>query len=328
VKTPRNPLGANALPANCHTAAGAKIKRVLEGRSRPAVVDEAAEWLATLRAQGASPKTCAVYRNALDALGAHVGDVATAADLTADDLRAWRGALAARGLADATLDVYLRAVRAWFGWLEERGALFLNPAAGLVLPKVARRLLPAPSAAELRRLLAAPNAATPHGVRDRALLETAYATGARREELATLDATALDLVNGTVRVVGKGRRERVLPLTRPAVAWLNRYTTRARPALLKGKLDEPALWIDLHAARLSPHGLDVLVKKHATVAKLRGVTPHALRRACATHLLQGGAHPVFVQQLLGHASLRHLAHYLRMTIAELKATHARSKPGQ
>ena len=214
-----------------------------------------------------------MYRNALDALGAHVGaaahlgEAAHAADVTADDLVAWRGALAARGLADGTLDVYLRAVRAWFGWLEERGALFLNPAAGLVLPKVTRRLLSVPSAAELRRLLAAPNAATPFGVRDRALLETAYATGARREELVSLDATAVDLVNATVRVVGKGRRERVLPLTRPAVAWLNRYTTRARPTLLKGQLDESALWIDLHGARLSPHGLNCVVKKHARAAK-------------------------------------------------------------
>jgi site-specific recombinase XerD len=328
VKTGTKPLQNAELTRNRSTLAEAKIKRVLDGRSSPAVVDEAAEWLATLRIQGASPKTCAVYRNALAAFGAHVGDHAHAADVTADDLIAWRGALAERGLAEATLDVYLRAVRAWFGWLEERGALFLNPTAGLVLPKVARRLLPAPSAADMRRLLAAPNAATPFGVRDRALLETAYATGARREELLTLDATAIDLVNGTVRVLGKGRRERVLPLTKPAVRWLDRYTTRTRPALLKGKLDEPALWIDLHAARLSPHALDCLVKKHTAAAKLRGVAPHALRRACATHLLQGGAHPVFVQQLLGHASLRHLAHYLRMTIAELKATHARSKPGQ
>jgi len=328
VKTAANSQPVARLTRDRSTVAGAEIKRGLGGRSRPAVVDEAAEWLATLLAQGASPRTCAVYRNALDALGAHVGDAAHAADVTADNLVAWRGALAARGLADATLDVYLRAARTWFGWLEERGALFLNPAAGLVLPKVTRRLLPVPGAAELRRLLAPPNAATPFGVRDRALLETAYATGARREELVTLDATAVDLVNATVRVVGKGRRERVLPLTRPAVAWLNRYTTRARPALLKGQLDEPALWIDLHGARLSPHGLDCVVKKHAAATKLRGVTPHTLRRACATHLLQGGAHVVFVQQLLGHASLRHLAHYLRMTIAELKATHARSKPGR
>lgn len=301
---------------------------VLSGRSSVVVVQEAADWLTTLRVQGASPKTCAVYRNAVEAFGAHLGDTAHAADVTADDLVAWRGALAARGLAEATLDVYLRAVRTWFGWLEARGALFLNPAAGLVLPKVARRLLPVPGADELRRLLAVPNAATPFGVRDRALLETAYATGARREELVTLDATAVDLVNGTVRVLGKGRRERVLPLTRPAVAWLGRYTARARPALLKGKLDEPALWIDLHGTRLLSPGVAEVVKKHARAARLRGVTPHTLRRACATHLLQGGAHPVFVQQLLGHASLRHLAHYLRMTIAELKATHARSKPGR
>ncbi len=198
----------------------------------------------------------------------------------------------------------------------------------MALPRFQPRLLPVPSVAQLRRLLSVPNPATPFGVRNRALLETAYATGARREELVTLDAVAVDLVNGTVRVLGKGRRERVLPLTRPAVSWLSRYTEKARPVLLKGAIDEPALWIDLHGSRLAPHALDVVVKKSARAAQVPGVTPHTLRRACATHLLQGGAHPVFVQQLLGHASMRHLAHYLRMTIAELKATHARSKPGQ
>ncbi len=317
------------LAQNCHTAADAKIGAVLGAHNRRAiVVEEAGEWLRALSVQGASPKSCAVYRNAVESLGAHLGEGVSAAEVTADNLIAWRGALAGRGLSEATLDTYLRAVRSWLGWLEARGSLFLNPAKGMALPRFQPRLLPVPSVAQLRRLLSVPNPATPFGVRNRALLETAYATGARREELVTLDAVAVDLVNGTVRVLGKGRRERVLPLTRPAVSWLSRYTEKARPVLLKGAIDEPALWIDLHGSRLAPHALDVVVKKSARAAQVPGVTPHTLRRACATHLLQGGAHPVFVQQLLGHASMRHLAHYLRMTIAELKATHARSKPGQ
>lgn len=327
VKTPSKSLAAKKLTPNRRSVTGAKIEHVLSGRNSALVVDQT-PWLESLTARGHSPKTVAVYRNGLDSLNAHVGDDVRAADVTADDLLAWRRSLVTRKLAAATVDVYLRAARTWFGWLEERGALFLNPAAGLVLPKVARRLLPVPSPAEIKRWLGAPNPATPFGVRDRALLELAYATAARREELHALDVTALDLMNATVRVVGKGRKERVLPLTKPAVLWLTRYTTTARPKLLKGKLDELALWIDNRGKRLSYMALESMMDRHARAVGLDDVTPHTMRRACATHLLQRGAHVVFVQQLLGHASLRHLAHYLRMTIMELKKTHAQSKPGQ
>lgn len=321
---------------NCRTREEAKKRCAEEDRNRTVVSDHeegifrelADRWLANLLVHGASPKTCAVYRNALDAFAARVGDTVIAADVTAEDIVSWRGSLAARGLAASTLDVYLRTVRTWFGWLEKRGVLFVNPATGLVLPRVPRRLMPAPSVADISRLLAAPNVATPYGLRDRALLETAYATGARREELVTINLPAVELINGTLRVVGKGGNERMLPLTYAAVVWIERYLKNARSALLRGKPDESALWIDHHSGRLSSHGIAVIVRKHAAAVELQGVTPHALRRACATHLLQGGAHPLAVKELLGHATVKHLAQYLRLTIAELKTTHACSRPGR
>ena len=142
------------------------------------------------------------------------------------------------------------------------------------------------------------------------------------------EITDVALEAGTLRVTGKGRKERVLPLTKAAVRWLGRYTQHTRPKLLKGKLDEPALWIDLHGGRLASPALDAVVKKCARKARLRRITVHTLRRACATHLLQNGAHPFFVKELLGHATMKHLAHYLRLSIADVKAMHRQSRLGR
>jgi len=291
---------------------------------------EAAAWFADLGARGASERTSAVYRNGLDSLRLCLGGrkVARLTDVGADDLEAWRGELVREKKAPGTVDVYLRAARGWLGWLEKSGLLFINPAAAMTLPKVARRLLPVPTPGQMARILAGPNPATNFGVRDRAILEAAYATGARREELVRLDATDVALEAGTLRVTGKGRKERVLPLTKAAVRWLGRYTQHTRPKLLKGKLDEPALWIDLHGGRLASPALDAVVKKCARKARLRRITVHTLRRACATHLLQNGAHPFFVKELLGHATMKHLAHYLRLSIADVKAMHRQSRLGR
>jgi integrase/recombinase XerD len=291
---------------------------------------EARGWLESLRLRKCSEKTVAVYGNAIGALRVYLGEQGKTAlvDVVSADLEAWRLSLVKRGCAVGTLETYARAARHWFKWLTEHGSLFENPAASFVVPLGKRRLLPVPSVEEMRRLLAAPNPASSCGLRDRAILEVAYATGARREELFALDIHDIDLGQGTLRVLGKGRKERVLPLTKSAVKWLSGYTEKTRPKLLKGKIDEAALWIDLHGKRVSYQELHSLVKRHAKAAGIaQAVTPHTLRRACATHLLQNGAHAVQLQLLLGHATLKHLSQYLRLSIAELQATHARSKPG-
>ena len=324
-------LKKKTLNPNRRSWAGAWIKRGAGHSSGCIGEPEAAAWLEALRTRGASPKTVAVYGNALGSLRECLAGRGRKAlvDVTADDLTAWRLMMVERGFAAGSLETYLRAARHWLRWLTERGTLFENPAAALVIPLAKRRLLPVPSPEDMRRLLAIPNPARPCGVRDRAFLETAYATGARREELHALDIHDLDLSQGTVRVLGKGRKERVLPLTKAAVKWINRYTAEARPKLLKEKLDEPALWIDLHGKRVSYAELHGLVKRHAKAAGIAlNVTPHTLRRACTTHLLQNGAHPVQLQMLLGHATLKHLSQYLRLSITELRAMHRRSKPGR
>ena len=310
---------------------GTWIKQVDAVRSSTLVGSaEAVAWLETLALQNMSDQTIKVYCNGLDSLRLFLDGekVTRLADVTTDHLDDWRGALMTRELAPSTIDLYLRTARAWFAWLTERAVLFANPAAELILPRVERRLLFVPTPVQVRKMLAAPNPATAFGVRDRAMLETAYATGARREEIIRLDATDVALDAGTIRVTGKGSKERVLPLTKAALHWLTRYTRDVRPKLLKGKLDEPALWIDLHCQRIAGHALDVVVRKSAAKARLRRVSAHTLRRACATHLLQNGAHPYFVKELLGHASMKHLRQYLQLSIADVKAMHQRSKPGQ
>lgn len=324
------PLKKEELAQNRSTWKGTWIRREERAHNSTLIAVEKEAWLDALRVKGARPKTVDVYGNALQSLGAFLEKRERAAlvDVTADDLEAWRLSLIDRGLASGTLEAYTRAARHWFRWLTERGSLFENPAAGFVIPLAKRKLLPVPTPEEMRRLLATPNPATPFGVRDRAFLETAYACGARHEELHTLDIHDLDLSAGTVRVVGKGRKERVLPLTKPAVKWLSEYTINARPKLLKHALDEPALWIDLLGQRVTYAAMHAMVKRHAKAAGIAiNVTPHTLRRACATHLLQNGVHVLQLQALLGHATLKHLSQYLRLSITELQAMHRRSKPG-
>ena len=289
------------------------------------------EYLASLKIKRFSPKTIETYGRALlDFLG-FLADTGRdrAQDVTSQDLEDYRLALVRRNFAPASLELYLRAMRQLFTWLDRNQKLFTNPAASLVIPRPPRKLLPVPSEGEITKLLAQPNVATKCGIRDRALLETAYATGARREELARLTIHNVDLDNQRLTVTGKGNKQRVLPLGKQATQWLQRYIGETRPKLLKEKLDEPALWIDLHGKQLAYHAFQQILTRHSYDAGIRpAITPHAVRRACATHMLRHGAHPLQIQMLLGHATLKTLGQYLRLTITELQQTHAQSNPGQ
>ena len=304
-------------------------------------------YLKALKRRRYSPKTIATYRYPLTLFASFLVEtkgrdpgprrgVGTAPvrlqDVTRDDLAAWRLDLIERGLADASLEVFLRAGRNLFNWMEAEGMLFDNPAAALKTPKYERKLLPVPSEAELRRLLAQPAVTTPVGIRDRAILEVGYCCALRREELARLTLRDPDFLQKTLRVLGKGSRERMLPLGEEAFTWLRRYVEDARPALLGRNAAAAALdvlWISTDGKPFGGQGISVMLKKYGRAAKLSvNITPHSLRRACATHMLQRGAHPVQIQMLLGHATMRHLAQYLRLTITDIKRMHAQSRPGK
>ena len=227
-----------------------------------------------------------------------------------------------------TADVVSRHVRRLFRWLAETGKIFLDSAALWTLSKPDRPLLPVPTESQIATLLAQPNISKARGVRDRALIETAYSTGARSEELCRMTIFDPDLDHGLVRVLGKGRKERMLPLGKQAVHWLRQYIRDARTKLTKGKLNEDRLWLGTDGRPISGPGIRMMLRQHARAAGFSPISPHALRRACATHMLQHGAHPVQIQLLLGHADLTTLSQYLRLTIRDIRKMHAASKPGR
>ena len=222
----------------------------------------------------------------------------------------------------------MRAVRTFFKYLHEKQRIFLNPADGLIVGTPDRMLQRVPTEDEVRKLLSQPDTAKPEGIRNRAILEVAYSAGLRRNELAAMRLEDVSPDVTSLRVHGKGGKERVVPLGRRAGIWLRKYLKEVRPVLLSGN-DTDALWLKRPGRPLGDEGI-AMMARHCTASA--GIKPpltlHSLRRACATHMLQNGAHPIQIQMLLGHASMYHLSQYLKLTIAELKDAHSKSNPGQ
>ena len=197
----------------------------------------------------------------------------------------------------------------------------------MILRKPPRLIHYVPSEDDVRRLLTAPKTHTRGGLRDRAFMEVLYSTGARLIEMASISIFDVDLRRAALRLHGKGRKQRTVPLGKKAIRWLEDYL-RLRHTLLNGNPDIEALWLNTRGGPLSYQGAEKIVLRNSQAAGLRPFSSHALRRACATHMLRNGAHPVQLQMLLGHACLRHLGQYLDVTITELKKTHEHSKPGR
>lgn len=285
-------------------------------------------YLAEFQRRKYSPSTLDSYGRALRGFASFLAarGIGRFQDVSEKNIEAFRLSLIERKLAPGTQESYMRAVRLLFRWMEDTRQNFANPAAGLVIRRPPRPLLPVPSVGDVKKLLARPDVSTPVGLRDRALIEVAYGCGLRRNELSKLDLFDPDFKTQCMRVQGKGSRERVVPLGKQALYWLRAYLDRARPRLLKNNVDERALWV-CHKGRLTIFAVHAIVHRHAEAVGLR-LSAHALRRACATHMLQRGAHPVQIQLLLGHAGLEHLSQYLRVSIRDLRKMHRNSKPGR
>jgi len=273
------------------------------------------EWLEHLREQRRSPHTVTTYASALLHLRRHLSakNIFNLRDVTAGALREWQRALAAT-CATATQDQFLRIVRFWFQWLHERSVLFENPAEGLRGPNLTQPLTRCPSEEQMRQVLRRTRTGSAVGLRDLAVLELAYASGARLAELAALKLSSLNLAQRVILLDGKGRRQRVVPLTRKSVQVLRRYLTAARPALANESEATDALFLSARGGGpLERPGVSQIVRRAGERAGIE-LTPHDIRRAFATHLLRGGANPAVVRELLGHSSYRHLARYLRLKL--------------
>jgi len=251
-------------------------------------------------------------------------------DVTEEDLWKYRVFLDERGLSLNATRVYMKAVKLYFRYLEEQGIIFVNPAENLAYPKKDKRLQPVPNIEEMKRLLEVVDTSTPTGIRDRAMLETTYSCGLRLNELMGMDTGSVDFSERTVRVLGKGKKERILPLTNLAVEWLRIYMEGARIELLRNNTADSSMWISQRCnERLTKTGVQKMVKAIAKKAKIEPeITMHAIRRATATHMLRSGATPLAIQELLGHSSLKSLSHYLRVTANDIRRMHANTRLGQ
>jgi|GEM_PF-1067870 len=244
----------------------------------------------------------------------------------------------------ATLRQWFSIIRSFFIWLNRNGQLLHNPAERLAFPRKEQPLPHVLNESEIARLIESPDTTTALGIRDRALMETLYATGIRHAEAHKLDLYDIDTIAQRLTVrLGKGQRDRLVPLTETAAHWLTRYLTVARPELAAGKLwgkgkrrmkcqrapsspppsaptwiaSTPALWLAVTGHRLSYQMIADRIRHYALLADLKA-SVHTFRHCCATHLLRGGASLRHVQQLLGHCDLNTTEIYTHIELQDLQ----------
>jgi integrase/recombinase XerD len=295
-------------------------------------VERFLDYLAVER--GLSRNTLDAYRRDLGRYQGFLGgrgivDVARAGEA---DIAAFVANLSAseyapgKGYRPSSVARALAAVRSFHRFLVLEGEAEADPAEGVARPKVPRNLPRPLSVEEVAALVAAPGQDGPVALRDRAILETLYGAGLRISELVALDVDDVDLEEGSVRAVGKGSKERIVPLGRLAVKALEAYLTRARPALAAPR-SRGALFLNRRGGRLTRQGSTNIIKDMARRAGIRKrVTPHMLRHSFATHLLEGGADVRVVQELLGHASLATTQIYTLVTQDRLRDVYFTSHP--
>ncbi len=217
-------------------------------------------------------------------------------------------------------------LRRFYQYLLREKLLEVDPSASLDAPKLPRGLPKSLSEADVEALLAAPDINTPLGLRDRAMLETLYAAGLRVTELVGLTVAQVSLNEQVIRVMGKGSKERLVPLGQVAAEWLTRYIKDARNTILNGRTSDD-LFITVRGATMSRQMFWNIIKRYALKADIRTtISPHVLRHAFATHLINHGADLRVVQLLLGHADITTTQIYTHVARERLKAIHARHHP--
>ena len=248
-----------------------------------------------------------------------------AADIDTAAVRAHLVALTGRGLSARSQARALAAIRSFLRSLVVRGVLAADPAARVRIRRPPARLPRALGAGDVNTLLAQPAEQERRGLRDRALLELLYACGLRVSEATALRASQLNLAAGFVTVLGKGGKERVVPLGRHARTAIEEYLARERPLLLRGR-PSPFVFLGPRGRPLTRQAVWKLVQRRALAALGRRVSPHALRHTFATHLLSGGADLRIVQTLLGHADIGTTQIYTHVAPERLREVHRRHHP--
>jgi len=298
-------------------------------------------WLEHLDGERAlSPHTLRAYEGDLVGFLAFLSEDFLAKDPKTIDptevdplaIRSFLAAQTKRGLSRRSQGRALAAVRGFFRWLAREGIVAANPAQGVRTPKAPKTLPRHLRPGEIESLLAAPDVNETFGHRDRAMLELLYATGLRVGELVSLDWSDLDLSTRTLRVIGKGNKERMVPFNRAAESalrdWLARWEPLADPARLAIDPSEAEpVFLSSKGRRISDRSVRRILDRHVAAASLAaGVHPHTLRHTFATHLLENGADLRAIQELLGHSSLSTTQKYTHIEVDRLLNVYRESHP--
>lgn len=220
----------------------------------------------------------------------------------------------------------LSSMKRFYQYGLREGKIQIDPTLQIAAPKLSRLLPKSLSEADVEALLHAPDVEAPLGLRDRAMLETLYASGLRVSELIGLKVVQVSLDMAVVKTLGKGAKERLVPIGEQALDWLTRYLREARPALLSGKSSD-AMFVTARASAMSRQAFWYLIKRHAGIAGIdKPLSPHTLRHAFATHLINHGADLRVVQLLLGHADISTTQIYTHVARERLKQLHAKHHP--
>jgi integrase/recombinase XerD len=280
-------------------------------------------FLALLSARRAA-RTVDAYRRDLAALAAYLGKSPSVATLA--DLERYTAQLRADGLSGATIARRTAAARSFYRHQQLLGARDDNPAAAIKLPRRAKPLPKTLSPGEAERLIQAAAGTQPRALRDHALVELLYGAGLRVSEAVGLEKAGIDLDDRLVRVIGKGGKERVVPIGRHAAEALRRYLSRGRPYL--DTRHRPELFLNARGGALTRAGAFLILRKLAEKAGLdpHRVHPHLLRHSFATHLLEGGADLRSVQEMLGHADLSTTELYTHVTDRRRRELYFRAHP--
>jgi len=273
---------------------------------------------------GLAANTLAAYRRDLRQLATHLGggDLLAAAEA---DLQQYFAATFAASRA-STANRRLATLRRFYRWALREGMIERDPTLRLLGAKAPPRFPKSLTEEQVEALLAAPDPGSDLGLRDRAMLELLYATGLRVSELVAMRMLNVSLQEGLVRVIGKGSKERVVPLGEEARRWIERYLKGGRPAILAGRVSD-ALFVTQRAGGMTRQMFWILVKRYAVRAGIEApLSPHGLRHAFATHLLNHGADLRVVQLLLGHADISTTQIYTHVARARLKSLHAQHHP--
>lgn len=253
-------------------------------------------------------------------------EVSSLKEVDRHTLRDYLSHLMEEGIVKASIARKLSAIRSFYRYLLREGMVTTNPVASTSSPKLDKRLPSFLTPEEMARLLQAPDLSTPQGLRNRALIELLYASGIRVSELVNLDLEQVNFDTDEIRVWGKGSKERVVLMGKPAAAALMTYLSQSRPKLLGNKRSS-ALFVNRYGGRLIGRRVQRILEKYASLAGInKRVYPHLLRHTFATHLLDGGAGLRVVQELLGHASLSSTQIYTHVTKSQAKKVYLSAHP--